>query len=390
MLMNNQNVPQHELPSILIIDDTPANLKLLTDILSHGYRVSPASSGRLALKSLALTIPDIILLDIRMPEMDGFEVCHRLKSDELTREIPVIFISALDEIEDKVKGFHAGAVDYITKPFQSEEVIARVKAHLSIRQLQRQLKGQNVKLMEEIAERQQIQEELRTYQIHLEELVHERTLDLKKINEELSRSEEKYRSLVNNLNVGVYRNTLDYPGRWMWINPAFIRIFGYDSLEEFLNLQVIDIFFNPDDQRSLTRILSDDGFITNMEINLKKRDGSPIWVSITAQVYRNNDGIIEWVDGICEDITEKKQSEQEIKTAINRINKNMETLAILNDQIRNPLTVISCYIADIEDEIAEKIITQVSLIDEIVDKLDKGWIESEKVRNFLMKHYGIM
>ena len=141
--MNNDN----ELNDILVVDDTPANLKLLTSLLSaHGYKVRPASSGSIALRSVASRLPDIILLDIRMPEMDGFEVCKRLKSDDATKDIPVIFISAMDDIEDKMKAFNVGGIDYVTKPFEPEEVLARLNTHLTIRSLQKSLKTQNTTL----------------------------------------------------------------------------------------------------------------------------------------------------------------------------------------------------------------------------------------------------
>ncbi|TEU16795.1 MAG: response regulator [Anaerolineales bacterium] len=126
--------------NILIVDDTPANLKVLTSMLTaQGYQVRPAINGQLALKAIQEAAPDLILLDIVMPEIDGYEVCQRLKADEQTRDIPVIFISARGETEDKVKAFAVGGVDYITKPFQGEEVLARINAHLTIRNLQKSL-----------------------------------------------------------------------------------------------------------------------------------------------------------------------------------------------------------------------------------------------------------
>lgn len=122
---------------ILVVDDTSANLKLLMDILSsHGYKVRPAIDGEQALMAVAMRQPELILLDIKMPGIDGYEVCRRLKSDTKTKEIPVIFISALDALGDRLKGFELGAVDYITKPFQREEVLVRVRTHLQLRKMQ--------------------------------------------------------------------------------------------------------------------------------------------------------------------------------------------------------------------------------------------------------------
>ncbi len=128
--------------NILIVDDTPANLTLLSGLLKEkGHRVRPVPGGRLALKAVESEPPDLILLDINMPEMNGFEVCERLKGDRRFSDIPVIFISALTETLDKVKAFNTGGVDYITKPFQFEEVDARVTAHLELRRYEKSLQN---------------------------------------------------------------------------------------------------------------------------------------------------------------------------------------------------------------------------------------------------------
>jgi sigma-B regulation protein RsbU (phosphoserine phosphatase) len=134
---------------ILIVDDTPANLHLLSKMLTEqGYRVRPVPDGSLALAAVQAEAPDLILLDIRMPEMDGYQVCEYLKGDAETQDIPIIFISALDATQDKVKAFTVGGVDYVTKPFQCEEVLARVETHLSLRRLSKQLQDANKKLRE--------------------------------------------------------------------------------------------------------------------------------------------------------------------------------------------------------------------------------------------------
>jgi len=138
----------------MIVDDNPANLKLLEKmLLQQGHEAHSFPRGRLALAAAAHHPPDLILLDINMPEMNGYEVCERLKANAALAEIPVIFLSALTEISDKVKAFRAGAVDYISKPFQFEEVHARVETHLQVHRLQRALKIHNEHLEETVAER---------------------------------------------------------------------------------------------------------------------------------------------------------------------------------------------------------------------------------------------
>jgi diguanylate cyclase (GGDEF)-like protein len=144
----------HNKGTILLIDDLPENLQLLSELLSQlGYSIRSVTSGRMALKTLKVKPTDLILLDIKMPDMDGYEVCAAIKADENLREIPIIFISALDDVIDKVHAFTCGGVDYISKPFHIEEVIVRVENQLTI---QRQKKA----LQEEIKKRQETEEVL--------------------------------------------------------------------------------------------------------------------------------------------------------------------------------------------------------------------------------------
>lgn len=144
------NPKEHE---ILVVDDTTANVKLLTEILSEqGYQVRVAINGEMALQSIAVKIPDLLLLDIKMPGMDGFEVCKQLRSDTKTHSVPIIFISAMKETEDKLNAFRAGGQDYITKPFANEEVIARVKTHLELHDYQQHLEKRVKHAIHEIQE----------------------------------------------------------------------------------------------------------------------------------------------------------------------------------------------------------------------------------------------
>jgi len=138
--------------SILIVDDTPANLRLLTQMLDErGFKVRAVTSGARALAALQSAPCDLVLLDIKMPGLSGYEVCEQLKADATTHEIPVIFISSLDEVADKVNAFRVGGVDYVTKPFQIDEVLARVETHLALRDLQTRLQDANRRLERELA-----------------------------------------------------------------------------------------------------------------------------------------------------------------------------------------------------------------------------------------------
>jgi two-component system, NtrC family, sensor kinase len=157
--MNNEM--NTNLGNILVVDDTPANLRLLAGILNgKGYKVRPVPNGELALSAARGMPPDLILLDIMMPEMNGYEVCQKIKADERTRDIPVIFISAINDVLDKVKAFAVGGVDYITKPFQVEEVLVRVETHLAICQLQNKLKQKNQELTVTLEQLKETQSQL--------------------------------------------------------------------------------------------------------------------------------------------------------------------------------------------------------------------------------------
>jgi DNA-binding NtrC family response regulator len=177
--MSEDKRPTSVREEILAVDDTPASLRLLSELLAkHGYCVRPASDGALALKSAAAKTPDLILLDVNMPDMDGYEVCRRLKADEKSSRVPVIFISAFGDTRQKVTGFEAGGVDYITKPFEAEEVLARVETHLRLRHAE---------------------EALRNAQNTLELRVQERTAELQASNQALRESEGKTRRALEEI-----------------------------------------------------------------------------------------------------------------------------------------------------------------------------------------------
>jgi putative two-component system response regulator len=145
---------RNDMATVMVVDDIPENLNLLQDMLQgKGFRVLAFPNGRMALNAAAKSPPDLILLDINMPEMNGFEVCERLKADEALKDIPVLFISALTEVTDKVKAFAAGGVDYVTKPFQFEEVNARVNTQLRLRKIKLELERHNLHLEEMVKEK---------------------------------------------------------------------------------------------------------------------------------------------------------------------------------------------------------------------------------------------
>ncbi|EAW37935.1 response regulator [Lyngbya sp. PCC 8106] len=159
--MMNQLEDTSNKPDILVVDDTPANLRLLSKMMTeHGYNVRQAINGKMALTAVKAVKPDLILLDINMPEMNGYTVCETLKKNEETCSIPIIFLSALDDALDKVKAFQVGGVDYVTKPFQLEEILVRIQNQLTIQQLHNQLQHQNQQLKTALSELQVTQAQL--------------------------------------------------------------------------------------------------------------------------------------------------------------------------------------------------------------------------------------
>lgn len=221
--------------TILIVDDTSANLGVIVDSLAgYGFQVAIAQDGEEALERVAFTLPDLILLDVLMPGLDGFEVCRRLKAQSATRDIPVIFMTALADPEHKLTGFGAGGVDYVTKPLQIEEVLARINTHLRLRFLQRQLEEKNARLQR--------------HQAELEQRVAERTAELSEANRRLREEIEERRQAENCLALKHF--ALDHvrdaaylkgeDSQIIYVNDAYCRMSGY-SRQELLGMRVTDL-----------------------------------------------------------------------------------------------------------------------------------------------------
>ena len=242
-------------PSILIVDDNPQNLATLTQILTNqGYAVHPAINGEVALTVVQSMAPDVILLDIRMPGLDGYEVCRQLKAAPATREIPVLFLSALDDITDKVKAFEVGGVDYITKPFQADEVVVRVETHIALRSMQKQLQEQN--------------RELENYRERLEDLVKERTTELRQVNallhqeivkhretaRSLGVSEQQYRLLAESVTDGI---VIVQAEQIVFANAAFTTMFGFSS-DNLLQQEFAHLFPEKERANLRTRLTQED------------------------------------------------------------------------------------------------------------------------------------
>ena len=260
-----------DLNDILVVDDEIPNLQLLSELLGRaGYRVRPANSPQLALDSAVAQPPVLILLDVRMPEMDGFEVCRRLKQDQRTRGIPVLFISALQDVQDRVRGFELGGVDFISKPFQEAEVLARVRTHM----------------------------ELRNMQLNLKKMVAERT-------DELARSEAKYRGLVDNSLVGVFTTMLD--GQFTFVNDAMAKMFDFGSPEQMVAQGSLERWHDLKDRERMFTELQQYGRVTNFEAETITHTDRHIHVLFSARQLGND------IVGMAMDITKRKRIEKELQ-----------------------------------------------------------------------------
>jgi len=293
--------------TVMIIDDEPENLRVLAILLSQqGYTVRSFPNGKAALKSAQTDPPNLILLDIRMPDMDGFEVCTHLKASASTKDIPVLFLSAIDAPGDKVRAFDLGGEDYIAKPFQSEEVLVRIKTHLTVSRYRRELENLNRKL---------------------EVLVEERTEDLieanKSLREEiearrsaqtaLEESEENYRSIVTTANEGIV--TVDPNMMITFANAAMAQLIG-SSVDDIVGRHSLDFIPEEDHEDILSRFKKrEKGVGEQYEGRIVRRDGQIGWVHRSSSPVMAPDGRYMGTIIMFTDITERKQSEMELERA---------------------------------------------------------------------------
>ncbi len=240
--------------TILIVDDEPNTLKALNSCLREaGFKVLTTKSGEAALKRVARIKPDLILLEVKMPDLDGFETCRRLKAKQATRDIPIIFLTGAMSPADKIKGFELGGADYITKPFHPDEVLARVIIHLTTRSLQKQLEAQDAQLQQEIVERERVEATLRQANVELETRVRKRTVELLTANQQLRKEIAERVQAEKSLQASkeLYQQMFDRHGSVMLLidpktgaiakaNAAAQRFYGY-TRTELESLTIMDI-----------------------------------------------------------------------------------------------------------------------------------------------------
>ncbi|MBD2035857.1 response regulator [Leptolyngbya sp. FACHB-321] len=300
---------------ILIVDDTPTNLNVLLDLLETAeFKVVIAEDGERAIALAEYAPPDLILLDVLMPGIDGFETCRRLKTNSATQEIPVIFLTAVSDNVDKVKGLNLGAVDYITKPLNHEEVLARVNTHFRLQTLAKRLTEQNERLEKEIRQRQQVEAER------------------EQAFRALQRSEARFRRLIESNVIGIIFSKMD--GSITDANDAFLRIIGYDRADMeagAINWQAM----TPPEYAHLHQAalaeLSTTGAFTAFEKEYVCKDGHRIPVLIGGALLDESQAIVAFIL----DLTQHKQAEDKIREQAALL--NITTDAILVRDLDNKI-----------------------------------------------------
>ncbi|MCX5827809.1 MAG: PAS domain S-box protein [Deltaproteobacteria bacterium] len=311
--MKNQGDNDAREPTILIIDDDPNNLAMMTSFLEdRNFSILVAEDSESGLKRAHYARPDLILLDILLPQIDGYETCRRLKAMESTKEIPVIFMTALAETEHKIKGFAAGAVDYITKPFQREEVLARVGVHLRIRELTNRLREEK-----ELLERR----------------VEERTAALGRANKALCESEKKYRTLIETTRDLVF--IVDRRGMFTYANPRLEVLTGY-STHELTGRPFTDTLASESREAAVEQFRRGiRGEVTlPYEVEIIHKTGAKTPVEFLTTTLFDLDGKPVGRFGVGRDMTDRKRTEEELlrmNTFLDSIVENIPNMIFLKD-----------------------------------------------------------
>ncbi|MEH2292665.1 PAS domain S-box protein [Nostoc sp.] len=328
---------------ILLVDDNLENLHFLSDILQHqAYQVQSAISGQLAINTALAFPPDLILLDVLMSEMDGYEVCQHLKANQKTQEIPIIFFGVLDELSEEVNVFDLGDIDYITQPFQTKEVLLRVQNQLTLQRLKKQLKEQNAQLQEEIKERQRVAIELNIRNKQLEEIFKEIPVSLEAascrevyqsngtangkgerllVEAALKKSESQYRHLVETSQDMIW--SVDIDGLITFVNPAVKQIYGYEP-QEMIGRTLTDFIWPiqvAQDKVAFERVFQGKPIFQH-ETTCVAKDGTLLYLMFNAIALRNEEGLVIGMTGTVSNITQRRGVEKLLQESAIKLRKH--------------------------------------------------------------------
>lgn len=365
---------------ILAVDDTPASLLLLTEILIvAGYKVDIAHNGEEALESVKKSMPQLILLDVRMPIMSGFEVCQRLKSEEKYMAIPIIFLTALIETDDRIDGLKFGAVDYITKPYQEVELLLKVDTHLKIYKLQDELYNKNRQLEAEIKKTK-----LETQ--NAEDQLKKRIVSEK----ELLESEKKFKHLFHSSTNSIF--IVNNSNKIIEVNDEALKIYGY-SKKKILTMSFSDLTSPKSKPFTIKNIdlQSQEGYYLLNHEHIKV-DGSVFAVEVSLK--RINYGKTPAIQVFTKDITKKQNEQKLIVSEIIKAEEN-ERLRVARDiheGVSPMLSAIKIFTQSLQKAKDEKIIADINkrietTIDETIEEVAKI---SNKLSPHLLVNYGLI
>ncbi|MCP4021038.1 MAG: response regulator, partial [Desulfobacteraceae bacterium] len=298
--MNNTKTKRLNHGDILVIEDSRSDLKLLVEILKKAdYQVRPAADGELAFRSIQAKIPDLILLDIHLPDMNGIDVCRRIKANPETADIPVIFISADNETDLKVKALKAGGIDYVTKPFMPVEIITRINNHLGMSRLQRKLAAQSKQLMAEIQERKQIENALK-------------------------KSEEKFIKLFRTNPVTITITRIK-DGLYLDVNDAFTKTFGW-TREEVIGRTSLEIglWDSSQSRQELVELILKNKSLQDHEMIALTKEGKPLNISLSLDQIEIDKEMCFISTAI--NISERKQAETALQESEEKYRSMMESI----------------------------------------------------------------
>ena len=357
---------------ILVVDDSSQNIQLVGSLLKKaGFdRISFSTSGEHAIKMAETIFPDIILLDVMMPDMDGYEVCQKLKAHGNTKEIPIIFLTAKAYNEDIVKGLKLGAVDYITKPFDPEILLSKVKTHLEIKRQKDEIEFLNEKLIGRVHD----------------EIV-KRTV-----------SENKLAAFYKQANYGI--TILDLNSQYVDINDNFAKMLGF-AKDELVGKSAFDFIHEEDReiQKEAKKVLLEKGFV-NFEKRLKKADGEYIWINASSTMVRDEINESAFIVTICADVMERHKLQEDIKEKEKMLFLQSKQAAMGNmigmiaHQWKQPLSVISMAINNIKIDLElgelnindlstfiEDIVNNISYMDKTINDF-RDFFKPNKMKTF--------
>jgi len=337
---------------ILIVDDEAINVEILADIFENDYQIKSTMEGRAVLEIAANWCPDVILLDVMMPDADGYEICRVLKNDPRTRGIIVIFITGLGDISAEVKGLELGAADYVSKPINPAPIRARVASHIKLKHAQETLaQSEAARALEKyIASVEASKARIEAAHSQKVALINE---SLRAQVVERTEAERKYRSLFNEAVVGIFQITQG--GFFASVNPAMARIFGYASPDEMMavpNVALWHLFTDPIERNGSLSTVPDSR--RHVEREVERNDGSKIWLSSRARaVYE--DGKLVCVEGTCEDVTERKVLGERLQQA-QKLESVGQLAAGIAHEINTPIQYIGDNVRFLKDAFEELVL----------------------------------